>query len=545
MGANAIWMHLRRLAVAIEWPLLASLAYLVAAEAAFCVGTFSDRIFAPFWPPNVVLFCALLLAPSHRWWIFIVAAFPAHVIAELQVGMAPAQLIVAFATNCFIAVLNALSTSRLLISPAGLATFQHAVLYIVTTACINPAVAALGGAFVRILGGGDLHDYWFFWVQWYAANALAQLTLGPVALALVATASGTRAWPGRRSLPEVLLLASGLAVACAVAFNTSVDAVFLPALLYVPLPFAIWAAVRFGMTGASGAVLAITVLCIGAALRGETPFSGANPESNVLALQLFLMGLSIPVLLLGASVEGMRRAERRSGDLAQGVLALQDEERRHTALELQDGVCQRLAAASLLASRLKEMTPTHRASAITELERTLQSSIGELCAAAHFLHPPLLEEAGLEAALRAFVQNFVRRTGIEVDLDVAPTLGRLPQDIEVTLFRLVQEALANVSQHSRSATAKIHASVLGSGAERTVALTVEDNGVGIPGWRHTPRLVREIVPILINDGIGLASMRERLNRVGGKLRIDSTSGRTIVTAIIRLSKAQSANASIL
>ena len=80
-------------------PLIVALAYYLGAEAAFFVGTLSDKIFAPFWPPNIVLFCALLLSPYRRWWLFILAVFPAHVLAEVRVGMGAAQLLVAFATN--------------------------------------------------------------------------------------------------------------------------------------------------------------------------------------------------------------------------------------------------------------------------------------------------------------------------------------------------------------------------------------------------------------------------------------------------------------
>src|SRR5258708_3124999 len=78
-------------------PLAVAVAYFAGAEAAFLIGTLSDKIFAPFWPPNVILFCALLRAPERHWWLYIVATFPAHALAELQVGMPAAQLLVAFA----------------------------------------------------------------------------------------------------------------------------------------------------------------------------------------------------------------------------------------------------------------------------------------------------------------------------------------------------------------------------------------------------------------------------------------------------------------
>src|SRR3954454_14199130 len=80
-------------------PAFTAALYFLGAEAAFLIGTLSDRIFAPFWPPNIVLFCAFLLAPPRLWCLYLLVAFPAHVVAELGVGMPLPQMLVAFATN--------------------------------------------------------------------------------------------------------------------------------------------------------------------------------------------------------------------------------------------------------------------------------------------------------------------------------------------------------------------------------------------------------------------------------------------------------------
>src|SRR3954462_5727696 len=88
-------------------PVLVAALYLLGAEAAFLVGTLSDKIFAPFWPPNIVLFCALLMVPPRSWWLYVLATAPAHVIAELSVGTPASQMLVAFVTNWGIALLNA------------------------------------------------------------------------------------------------------------------------------------------------------------------------------------------------------------------------------------------------------------------------------------------------------------------------------------------------------------------------------------------------------------------------------------------------------
>src|SRR5690349_5903505 len=83
----------------LQWPAFVALAYFVGAEAAFAVGTLSDKVFAPFWPPNIILLCALLFTHRSRWWLFLFATFPAHLAAELGVGMGFSALLVAYVTN--------------------------------------------------------------------------------------------------------------------------------------------------------------------------------------------------------------------------------------------------------------------------------------------------------------------------------------------------------------------------------------------------------------------------------------------------------------
>jgi integral membrane sensor domain MASE1 len=100
-------------------PLILAVAYYLGAEAAFYFGTLSDKIFALFWPPNVILFCALLLVPERRWAVFIAAAFVGHVVAEVRIGMHATQLLVAFVTNCMVALGSAVAVHRFLGGPPG------------------------------------------------------------------------------------------------------------------------------------------------------------------------------------------------------------------------------------------------------------------------------------------------------------------------------------------------------------------------------------------------------------------------------------------
>jgi integral membrane sensor domain MASE1 len=135
--------------VQLQGPVFVAIAYYLGAEAAFYIGTLSDQIFALFWPPNVVLFCALLIVPQRRWWLYIAAAFPAHTIAELGVGMPLLQLFVAFATNCMVALRDAYAVRRFVGEPPWFGNFRKAFLYIVIAAGLGPAVSAFGGRSCR------------------------------------------------------------------------------------------------------------------------------------------------------------------------------------------------------------------------------------------------------------------------------------------------------------------------------------------------------------------------------------------------------------
>ena len=120
IGSAAALRPLRRFLQpggALAGAIAVAVAYYLGAQAAFYLGTLTDKIFAPFWPPNIILFCALLLVPERRWWHFIAAAFPAHVACRAPGRNAVATLMVAFVTNCMVALLNAFAVRRLLGDP--------------------------------------------------------------------------------------------------------------------------------------------------------------------------------------------------------------------------------------------------------------------------------------------------------------------------------------------------------------------------------------------------------------------------------------------
>ena len=161
------------------------------------------------------------------------------------------------------------------------------------------------------MGGGSIEDYGLFWARWYASDALGSLTLGPIAMICIESTTRLRLAPTGRAV-EAAIVSAFLIAACIVAFEDlpSIASGYLPFLLYLPLPIIIWAAVRFGAKGASGAIFVISVALIWRTLNGPSMFDIGSPEANVFGMQLFLIGLSTPILLLGSAIEETRRAER-------------------------------------------------------------------------------------------------------------------------------------------------------------------------------------------------------------------------------------------
>jgi len=140
----------------------------------------------------------------------------------------------------------------------------------------------------------------------------------------------------------------------------------------------------------------------------------------------------------------------------------------------------------------------------------------------YLLHPPLLDEAGLPSALRWYVDGFSQRSKIQVSLDIPEDFGRLPEDLEIAIFRTVQESLTNIHRHSGSPTARVGV----DRADGVIHLTVEDRGSGVPVEK------RDLVAAAGVPGVGISGMRERLRQLGGTLEIKSNEGGTTVEACL-------------
>jgi signal transduction histidine kinase len=213
--------------------------------------------------------------------------------------------------------------------------------------------------------------------------------------------------------------------------------------------------------------------------------------------------------------------------LSTRMMEVQDEERRRIARELHDSSGQLLAVIlmqlSMLSNDLGKAAPQLNEQ-VEETDRLVKQLQKEIRTTSYLLHPPLLDEAGLYSALGWYVEGLNKRSDVQIELEIDPNFGRLPRDMELVVFRLVQESLANIYRHSGSKTAIIR---IGRD-EDTITVEVEDEGRGIP-----PEKLEEIQST--GSGVGIRGMRERLRQFNGELKIESRENGTRVWVTLFIS----------
>jgi len=253
------------------------------------------------------------------------------------------------------------------------------------------------------------------------------------------------------------------------------------------------------------------------------------PDGRVKVLeerwQAFLDEEGKPIRVAGTcrDVTEAVRAEEELRRLSGQLLRLQDEERRRIARDLHDSTGQDLVALATTLSQLHALISLrpagNPASSPSQCQALVDQCIRDVRTLSYLLHPPMLDEAGLEDAIRHYAGGFTERTGIEVELEIAPRLGRMKPHAELALFRVVQESLTNIQRHSGSLKAKIRTE-RGPGK---FTLEISDKGSGISG-----SLRRRNGKTPFGFGVGIPSMHERVALIGGQLDIESSGGGTTV-----------------
>jgi signal transduction histidine kinase len=223
-------------------------------------------------------------------------------------------------------------------------------------------------------------------------------------------------------------------------------------------------------------------------------------------------------------VTDRRLAQESLSDISRRLIKAQEEERAWIARELHDDINQRIALVTVNLERLQKdfsaLTPAATSQRLEEIRELLSGLGSDVQALSHNLHSSKLEYLGIVAATASFCKELSEEHGVEIQLQTDKISTKLPPEIALCLFRVLQEGLQNALKHSGSR----HFEVSLRGANDRIELTVRDGGVGFDPEEAITR-----------SGLGLTSMKERLKLVHGELFIDSQPGRgTVIRATVPL-----------
>jgi len=488
--------------------LLVALGYYVGTRMGFA-WTPTGQPNSTFWPANAILLAVLLLAPRRRWWTLLLAVLPTHMFAQLQVGVPVWTALGWFITNTSEALIGAFCIARFAHPRNTFDNVRGVFTFVLFGVVLAPlATSFLDAAAVVITGWG--RAFWPLGVERFWTNALAELTLVP---AIVLWSSNGIRWLRRASVAqylEAVLLAVGTVLVVVLVFGFQLfSPSATPALLYLPLPFLLWAAARFGLGGLSLSLLSVALISIWYTMHGREPFPHVSISQNVLSLQILFCVVAIPLMFLSTVMVEEQRTQDSLRRISSSLIEAQEQERQRIARELHDDIVQRLVMLALELEGMQLDVPDS-ASEIRTRIGTLQNETTRITddvqLLSHELHSSKLQYLGIVEATKIFCDEFSKRQKVEIDFQTHDLLPALPTELSLPLFRVLQEALSNATKHSGVKQFEVRL----WGSTGAINLTISDLGSGF-----------DTETAMKSAGLGLMSMQERLRLVHGDLSIKS------------------------
>jgi len=364
---------------------------------------------SPFWLPDSVLLCALLIMPKRRWWIALVAMWPLRFLAGVPPNTPLWFQLVAIANDGFKAFAAAWVLRRIVGRTVRLHALREWLIFLLVAAGAVPLVSALAAAPARYTLGDPL---WTAAYRWFLGDSVAQVVVTPMLLY----------WCNREysrvqdRIGELLVILTGLLV---VSFCSFV--LVLPAhpaiLIYAPIPFLLWAAVRLRPFGTANAIALVAGVSIISVSRGMSVFTIPVPFDVVLWLQLFLLLFGVSLLSLAIAVAEREELLHREMTFSQQLLRTRERERERLARELHDDISQRLTVAKIALDVLSnaEGVPTSAHLKLTRVGEMVHSIASDLHSLSHNLHPAVLQKLGLERTLQRLCEETSAHYEVVVD----------------------------------------------------------------------------------------------------------------------------------
>ena len=507
-------------------------AYFVAARIGYAFGIGGGLV--TLWPPSGLMLALLLINPRHRWPAIVAGGFAGSVASDLRENYSIALALFAAFSNLFESVVAAMVVSRLAPPPVSMNGVRSVAALMLGGAVVANAVTAFLGMFVLIVGFNmPPARSWFIW---WVGDGLGMLVVAPLVIAWAEYLRGSGR--PRGSHAELALLSLVFVASCVIGLSPMRIGGVNPG-PYATLPFLFWIAIRFGAMPAATATLVIAGIATWYASSRVGPFAAAGLPETVVALQVyaFIAAAGVSALFTAAAVTERRLAadalSASEAELRQSMADLRslstrlndvrEEERARIARDVHDHLGQTL---TVLKMDVAEVRRRARAGAIaaveerlTEMSTLIDEAVDDVRRVAAELRPLLLDEFDLADAIRFYLDEIGRRAGLQYEL-TAPDVVELPRERANAVFRILQEALTNVTRHAQATRVRVTLHVEGDAAR----LVVEDDGRGMPE-AHLRR----------PGALGIIGMRDRARLYGGDVVVEGSAARgTTVTAHLPL-----------
>lgn len=511
--ANALRSWPARWAPALSWPgWRSALVFVIAFSVAFGYASLLRSVTA-FWFPDSILLCALLWSPRNTWWSYLLVALPFRFIFVLPPGAPLWVLLACFANDSIKALLSATLIQRFIGRKLRFETLRQFLAYSLIAVAGVPLLSAAAAGVSRYFWGADFFPAFR---AWFLSDVLAALVFTPMLLCFLAMNWRQVLVLPRKRYWEAACLIAGISLSGYLVFVSDVqDSLFL---LYLPMPFLLWAATRFGPFGAACSLSVISAFAVFGIFLGRAPFDDVPLSSAVLSFQLFMIVVSFPLLTFAtvirerqAGAAALRASEERLHQLSARLIDSQERERKLIGQHLHEDVAQRVAALTIELSSLAQSSDTSEklAAESFRLRQHAAEIMNDISRLSRQLRPPSLESVGLPAALKTLCDQLNDRSGTSIAYTQFGDIPALPWDVAVSLYRVAQESVDNALSHSGAT--RISVSLFWE--DDVHELRISDNGIGFePGSSAA-------------QGMGLAGMAERMRSVGGKLLIRTTPGR--------------------
>jgi len=492
--------------------LLVATSYYVGSQIGFFF-TPHDTPLSSLWPPNAILLAAFLLTPQRIWPVLVLAVFPVHFLIQLKTGIPTLSALGWFIGNVGEALLGAAcirpfqkETKPLFASLQGVVTFW---VFGVLLAPLLTSFFDAGATVVTGMGQG----YWTLWMNRFTSNMIANLTVAPAVVTFMSGGIG-RFWKASRGqFLEAGQLILGTALISLLVFAKGNLFEHGPAFICAPLPFLMWAAVRFGPAGLSFTMLEVTSISSWSARQGIGIFEYSSMPDRVVSVHILLALFVLPLMLLAAVVAERRRNEEALENTQGMLIAAQEEERHRIARELHTDIAGRLTLAGINVSELRGDSGASEKLLLTRLQDQLSSAFDATLHLSHKIYPFGVEYLGLAGALTRLCLDTAADSGIVIKPSVEGASTKISLGVSLRIFRIVQLAL----QDLRERQAKTAAVDLKAG-DGVIVLRKADDGVGMaPGH---------------GDGMGLAYMRAQLLSLGGTFKLMPVPGGGMVMEIV-------------